>query len=206
LAKGYLDTNILGHWILYHFRPDEVRGVIPKSVQPSLDLLRLIESKSFTCKFETSDFALSELSQVIRDNLIAAKMMRDGQSLVYFQSLKNYYALEEEEIVDAIGYMADIETLLLKIEVTVSKIKIKLFEMSVPSGVDDFCFAYGVDTSDAMHIIWASRRKCKYFITADRRLHAKLKGVDLSFHLGIELAHPSTILGLKAIRKHGQSE
>jgi hypothetical protein len=108
VIKVYLDTSVLGHWVLYHFRPEKFDKPLPPTVQASLTLLHQIRNGFFSCKFETSDFALTELSQVIRDDLIATKMMRDAQSLVYFQALKDDYALDKDEIFDAIAYSAGV--------------------------------------------------------------------------------------------------
>jgi hypothetical protein len=70
------------------------------------------------------------------------------------------------------------------------------------TAVENFCYVHGIDTSDAMHILWAIRRSCTYFATTDQRLLRKLKGKDIG---NIKLCHPTTLAGIREIqRQRGQ--
>ena len=162
-----------------------------------MKLLSQIKSHFYSCRFETSDFALWELSQVIRDNLVASKMMRDAQSLVYFQSLKDQYRLDEEELADALAYSDGMRNLL-------AELKIEAFPMQFrdESKVDSLCYTHGIDTSDAMHLAWALDHRCQYFVTSDERLISRVKDdrFDVRLIEGMEPVLPATLETISVIR------
>lgn len=163
VPSAYLDTSVLGHWILYHSQSRNMTE-LPPSARSSLELLRLVRNGRLDCKLETTDFALTELSQVVRDNLLASKMMRDAQSLVYFQSLKSYYKLDDDEQEDFITYFREFNILLRELKIVGKRMKIMETRTSATAIV------LGVDVPDGLHLNWANRQRCKYFVTTDSRL------------------------------------
>lgn len=177
MPSAYLDTAVLGHWILYHSQSRNM-SELPSSVRSSLELLRLIRNGRLDCKLETTDFALTELSQVVRDNLLASKMMRDGQSLVYFQSLKSYYRLDNEEQQDFITYFREFNMLLRQLKITEKRMKIMETRTSATA------FVFGIDVPDGLHLNWANRQRCKYFVTTDNRLLELLREEDRNPFMG----------------------
>ncbi|MGA3108619.1 MAG: hypothetical protein ABSD99_04060 [Candidatus Bathyarchaeia archaeon] len=188
---AYLDTNILSHWALYRTASDEQLATALPRVRASLDLLKLIKKHAFVdLEFETTDFAYSELFQVMRDNIIANKMLRDGQSLVYFFNLRQQYELTKDEIRDLQGNI-DLFYKLLE-EIKVKSYTIRLDTEMIEALVED----YGMATPDAIHIAWGS--DCNYFVTCDRDL--------IRIHkLGMaRVLSPSTLCTLKWLRWKSQ--
>jgi predicted nucleic acid-binding protein len=161
--------------------------------------LRFISNKNLHCKLETSNFALAELAQVIRDNIIASKMMRDAQSLVYFPSLKDYYELDEDEHHDLLAYFRQIMELLRTKSVTVRSLKIILSDVSAFSAI------YGIDTPDSLHIAWAHERNCDFFVTSDKKLLARLKEANPVFQ-SIWIINPVQLIPLVNIIRNATSK
>lgn len=130
---------------------------------------------------------------MIRDNLIAIKMMRDSQSLAYFHSLKDDYELDLQEKADALAYMVETMKLL-------RRVKIEIRHMQVPfSSASALSFQAGIDTADALHVAWAMEQKCKYFVTTDERLIEK---VHENVPIGIQAVKPPTLHQFPEIRAH----
>lgn len=184
---------------MYSSRPSKIKTPPPRSAVASLDLLRFITRKNLQCKLETSNFALAELAQVIRDNIIASKMMRDAQSLVYFPSLKDYYELDEEEHRDLLTYFRQITELLRTKSIRVRSLKIML------SSVSAFSAIYGIDTPDSLHIAWAHERNCDFFVTSDKKLLARLKKTNPLFE-SIWIINPAQLVPLVNIIRNATSK
>ena len=91
-------------------------------------------------------------------------MVRDGQGLVYFQSLKSYYKLDDEELQDFLIYFREFNLLLRELKIRQKRMKITETRTSATVPV------LGIDVPDGLHLNWANRQHCKYFVTTDNRL------------------------------------
>ena len=161
-----------------------------------MQLLRHMEQRFYACDFETSNFALTELTQVVRDSLLARKMELDAQSLSYFHQLKDYYQLTLDELGDAFAYLRQVRDLLTRLRVSVTRMSVA--SQRSEQSIEDLCFTKGVDTSDAMHIAWAYKRKCKYLATTDRRLLDRAKEIPLG---GVWIVDPNTLTSKPELRR-----
>jgi len=187
--RVYLDTSILGHWLLYYAVPEEKRDKATSNAKKSLVLLDQIQKGWFSCRFETSDFALAELLQAVRDDLVANKIKRDGHSPVYFSRLRDYYAFDKDQIEDLEAYIGQLEDLLDEINVVVYEIWIELDTVSY------LITNYAIDSSDAVHLAWAERW-CDYFATGDLRLLKTKPKIGK-----LTIVPPSGLHTLKELRK-----
>lgn len=159
----YLDSSILGHWLLYHEAEQSKIADAPTNVQRSLLLMKQIREGLFDCNFVTSDYAFAELYQVIRDNIIANKILKDAQSLVYFHELKSQYQLTGEEAHDMEAYLDNFYSLLSTLKVRTYVLELHMHD------VQDIIVGLNLSTPDAIHLAWASSNDpYDYFVTGDR--------------------------------------
>ena len=187
--RVYLDTSVLGHWILYYTIPKEQQDKATRNVRRSLMLLDGIQRGLFSCQFETSDFALAELLQSLRDNILADKLKREGHSLVYFRELKDHEVLEMDEKRDLEAHMGRFEAFFDEINVHVYEIWVEL------NAVSYLTMNYAIDSSDAVQVAWAGRW-CDYFTTGDRRL------LDLKPKIGkLLVVLPSRLHAIRELRR-----
>ena len=160
----YLDTSVLGHWILYYQSPQkDIMEKASRNARRSLMLLDQLKKGMFNCSFESGSFAIAELLQVIRDDIATAKMKADALSLVYFKELRDFYSLDKEEMEDAYIYMENFLGYLRKLSIEFYETQI------VPEAIGILSLGCGIDTSDAIHLSYASGW-CDYFVTGDMRL------------------------------------
>jgi len=190
LAKVYLDTNVLGHWILLYEEPPDIQAKAEKLAKESLSLLQQIKEDWFNCELLTSKWAIAELAQTLRDNLVAGKILRDGQSLVYFNKLKDYYLLDKEELKDHETYLINFKILLDSLPVQV-----------LPETFDEkqsqlFVTKYGVDTSDAIHLAIANAENA-YMVTGDIRLTKLIEDVQ-----EVKIIKPMGLHTIREVRKN----
>lgn len=159
----YLDSSVLGHWLLYNKAKEPEIVEAPKRVKHSLLLLNQINEGYFSCQFETSDFAYAELYQVIRDNIIADKIVKDSQSLVYFHELKSGYQLTDDELEDVEYYLDDFNDLLKDLNVVPYIMSLDMRD------VQDIIVNLNLSTPDAIHLaLAATSHDYDYFVTCDR--------------------------------------
>lgn len=159
----YLDTSVLGHWLLYYDAEAAKIAEAPRNVQRSLLLLNQIKQRLFSCSFSTSDFAFTELYQVMRDNIIANKILKDAQSLVYFHELKSQYQLTKTEVDDMIAYLDNFYSLLEKLKIYGYVVQLDMHD------AQDLITDLNLSTPDAIHLAWAqSNRFYDYFVSGDR--------------------------------------
>jgi predicted nucleic acid-binding protein len=160
----YLDSSVLGHWLLYNKAKEPELIEAPKRVKNSLLLLDQINDGYFSCLFETSDFAYAELYQVLRDNIIADKIVKDSQSLVYFHELKSGYDLTEEERWDVDYYLDEFNDLLKDLNVVpyIMQLDMRYVERIIVN--------LNLSTPDAIHLAHAASDEhgYDYFVTCDR--------------------------------------
>jgi len=156
----YLDTSVLANWILnYQYRPRDIRP--EKKAKECIELLDRIQEGEFICRFETSTWAMAELSQTISDNIVAFKILRDGFSLVYFDKLKEDYPLESSEQNRLQMHLREFRSFLVS-----KNIRIVESRISDPTIIGLSC-KYSLSTPDAAHVAQASSRKCNYLVTID---------------------------------------
>lgn len=167
--SAYIDTNILGNWILYYKK----RHVIPKAgkkVIESFSMLELIEKNLFRCHFVSSTWAMCELASVILEDILKGEMSRNGISLTQFSSQKRDFEIEDESKKRTIiENFADFRDFLEKLN-----IKIRSFEVDDDSVIDLLMKHNFLSIPDALHLSFAFR-SCDMLVTLDERhfLHPK---------------------------------
>ena len=157
-----METSVLGHWLLYHKATQSKIAEAPSRVGRSLLLLNQIREGMFSCGFVTSDFAFAELYQVLRDNIVANKILKAAHSLVYFPELKSQFALSKEEIKDMRTYLDEFYSVL-------DELKIRAYIMKMDMRrARKFITDLNLSTPDAIHLAWAiSKPPYDYFVTDD---------------------------------------
>lgn len=169
----YLDTSVLANWALLYKQPTEVKQLAEKRAKQCLMLLEQITQGMFSCNFETSTWAMAELAQVLKDSIIAGKILRDGQSLVFFNKLKRFYSLTKQEQEDLLFHIRKFELFLKSQNIALRK------RGTDHLRVNELAFRYGLETSDATHVALASRN-CQFLTTTDRDLiEAKPKILEI---------------------------
>jgi len=190
-ASAYLDTNVLVNWMLLYRKGRKTRRIAEKRAKECMRLLDDILRGRYSCRFLVSAYAISELSQSARDNLIALKIMRDGQSLVWFNQLKKRYRLKNWE-------QADIRESLRSFSRFLSKKGFMEFDAVVDyDEVHRLSLKYGLETHDAIHLCVA-RHGADYLITTDPDL-LEVKSQIKEIHV-IRRATLRTITGLRKSR------
>jgi predicted nucleic acid-binding protein len=186
--RVYLDTNVLANWLLLYRKPKQIREEAEKQAVKCMHLLDRIRSKHFSCSFLVSAYAVMELSQTARDNLIALKIIRDGFSLNWFNRLKKRYELlkeEQEEIEKAIESFEDFLDRYGLVHIDVS-VDIKK--------VNRLILKYGIETHDAVHVYEASN-SATYLATIDPDLlNLKSRIVET------KVVHPSSLETIRQLR------
>ena len=159
----YLDTSVLANWLLLYRKSKRTRRLAEKKAKESMRLLDRILKGRYSCRFLISPYVMSELSQSARDNLVALKMIRDGQSLVWFNRLKKQYRLKNWE-------QADIRRSIDSFAKFLLNKKFILFDAHIDSDdIHRFSLRYSLETHDAIHLSIA-RRNAAYLVTTDSDL------------------------------------
>ena len=185
----YLDTNVLANWLLLYRKGKKARLRAEKRAKECMRLLDRILKHRYVCTFLISPYALAELAQSARDNLIALKIIRDGQSLVWFNRLKKRYRLknwEQAEIRASIDAFTDF----------LEKNKFVLADVRVHSReVSKLSLKYSLETHDAIHLSIA-RQRAGYLTTTDPDfldVEPKIREV--------KVIRPSTLETIKELRR-----
>jgi hypothetical protein len=159
----YVDTTILGNWILYQQKRDKVAQAGERIIE-SYAILEKIEKGFVDYAFETSTWAISELAGIIVDNLLAEQMLRDGISLTEFSSQKRVFKIKEENTKRAIiENLATFTDYLEKVG-----FRIRSYEIDEDSVIDLLFKHTFLPIPDALHLSFAIR-SCDVFLTLDQR-------------------------------------
>jgi len=185
----YLDTSVLANWLLLYRKNKKTRRLAEKRARECMSLLERIRKNRYSCRFLISPYAMSELSQSARDNLIALKIMRDGLSLVWFNRLKKRYRLKNKEQADIRDSIGTFFRFLLRN-------KFVFFDANIDSDqVHRLSLKYGLETHDAIHLSIA-RQNATYLVTIDPDfLEAEPKIKE------IEVARPAALETLTHLRR-----
>ena len=159
----YVDTTILGSWILYHQKRDKI-AKSGKRVIESFEFLKKIEIGCVDYVFETSTWATSELAGIIVDNILAEQMLKDGISLTEFSSQKRVFNIQDEDTRRAIvENLATFHDYLEKIN-----LRIRSYEIDDDLVIDILFRHTFLPIPDALHLSFAVR-SCDVFLTLDER-------------------------------------
>lgn len=161
-----------------------------KNARACLKLLDQIKEGHFSCRFETSSWAMAELSQVIRDSIIALKIVRDGLSLVYFNRLKRFYVLAQDEQDELLLFLHEFPRFLRSQKVIVKTSKIE------HSRINELCCKYGIETPDAAHIALAVAQRCQFLATIDRDMLETKPRIE-----EVRTVRPSFLCTLRQLRR-----
>ena len=169
--SAYIDTTILGNWVLYYKNRKAVDKAGKKVIE-SFQMLQDIEKHVFTCVFVTSTWAMCELASVILDNILAEEMKKNEISLTQFSSQKRIFKIEDENkirlIVENLG---DFRNFLKGLD-----IRIRSFEVDDDAVTDLLMKHTFLEAPDALHLSFVIR-SCDVLVTLDERhfLDAKHK-------------------------------
>lgn len=159
----YIDTNILGNWVLY-YRNREAVGKAGKNIVESFEMLQRIEKRGFTCSFVCSTWGMCELANVILEDMLTEEMKRNGISLTQFSAQKRIFTIEDENkkrlIVENMG---DFRKFLKKLDV-----RIRSFEVDDDAVIDLLMKHTFLEAPDALHLSFAIR-SCEILVTLDGR-------------------------------------
>lgn len=159
----YVDTTILGNWVLFLQKRDKVAQA-GKRIVESYELLKIIEKGCLNCTFQSSTWAISELAGIIVDNVLSEQMLKNGIPLTEFPSQKRVFKIEEEDtkraIVENIAVFTEhLEKIGLGIE---------NYEIDEDSVIDILFKHTFLPIPDALHLSFAIR-SCDMLLTLDER-------------------------------------
>jgi predicted nucleic acid-binding protein len=180
-VKVYIDTPILTLWILIRGGKIGPKKLEPRGKQCNL-LLESIVNKRFQCRFLTSDWALAEVVQALRDNEIMEFFKLEGHEIAAFNRVKSQYRVQATRRKLIRHDITDFEKFLDNQQIQVVKINLD------PEAVRDYCLKYSLETPDALHVLTASQHSCKYLTTVDIQL------IDAKKVAGIEIVKPGTLV------------
>lgn len=191
----YVDTSILGSWILYHQKRDKVVEAGPRIVE-SYKLLSEMEKGHLDHQFESSTWAIAELAGIIVDNALAEQMMKDGISLFEFPSQKRVFKVEDESTKRGIvENLAAFTEHLLDIGFI-----IRSYEIDDDSVIDLLFRHTFLPTPDALHLSFAID-SCDVFLTLDQR-HFLEKRKEIQKDNKIKILRPFELLEITKQSKH----
>jgi predicted nucleic acid-binding protein len=169
----YLDTSVLTIWILIQEARGKRRKLLPRG-QKCKELLDYIKANRFKCKFQISNWGISELVQTLMDNAILDSVRLDGHQISAFNKVKSNYPLKRSKRVVIHQAIADFEMFL-------NQHKIEVTEVSIKShSIHEYCMKYALETPDAVHVLCAVRYSSNYLVTIDRSLiNAKVKEIKI---------------------------
>jgi len=190
----YVDTSILGNWFLYYRNRNALQKAEKRFIE-SFDLLSEIEKNNLRCSFISSTWAISELTDVVIDKMVAEKMMQDEIPLSQFPSRRRTFEIEDEEVKRAISEnIADFRKFLNKLDV-----RIRSFEIDDDSVIDLLLKHTFLSTPDALHLSFVVR-SCDMFVTLDDRHFLESKHrKEIEDADGIQILRPYELL--KQFRK-----
>jgi len=177
----YIDTPILTLWILIRGGKIGPNKLEPRGRQCNL-LLDSVTKKQFRCQFLTSDWALAEVVQALRDNEIMEFFKLEGHEIAAFNRVKNQYRVQVARRKLIRHEIDDFEKFLGNQQIQIVKINLD------PQAVRDYCLKYSLETPDALHILTASQQSCKYLTTVDKPL------IDAKKVAGVEIVKPGTLV------------
>jgi len=186
---AYIDTSILGSWILCYKKPQ----ILPKAGKRILEsyyLLTAIEKSNLGCDFISSTWATSELAGVIVDNVLSEQMIRDGIPLTEFPSQKRVFNIQDESVKRTIVViLADFKDFLESLNV-----KIRSFEVDDDSVIDLLFKHIFLPIPDALHLSFAMR-SCDALVTLDERHFLEPKHrQEIEDSDGIKILRPSELM------------
>ena len=158
----YLDTSVLTIWILIQEGRGKRRKLLPRG-RKCKELLDSIKTNRFKCKFQTSNWGISELVQTLMDDAILDSLRLDGHQISTFNRVKSNYPLNRSKRMVIHQAIADFEKFL-------TKHKIEIIQVSINSHrIHEYCMKYALETPDAVHVMCAAQYS-DYLVTIDRPL------------------------------------
>jgi type I site-specific restriction-modification system R (restriction) subunit len=119
----YLDTSVLTIWILIQEGRGKRRKLLPRG-QKCKELLDHIKTNRFKCKFQTSNWSISELIQRLMDDAILESVRLDGHQISEFNKVKSNYPLKSNKRVGIHQAIADFERFLIKHKIEILEVNI----------------------------------------------------------------------------------
>lgn len=194
---AYIDTNILGNWILYYKNQDAVKKA-GKRVIESFDMLNEIKNDNLVGIFISSTWAICELAGLILDSILADKMVENGISLRQFSSQRRVFEIKDETLKRTIiENIADFQGFLKDLDIEAVN-----FEVDYDSVIDLIMKHTFLSTPDALHLSFAIG-SCDVLATLDERHFLDSKHRKQNQDLNeIEILRPSELV--RRFRKKSQ--
>lgn len=124
-------------------------------------------------KFQTSDWALTEMVQVYRDRAILKQFLKDGFEISAFNRKKSDYIVPDDEIAIIKEAINDFESFLRDAEIDILTLKLDW------KRIHEFSLRYSLETPDATHLSIAADNS-KYLVTIDSKFaKSKIKEVQV---------------------------
>jgi predicted nucleic acid-binding protein len=124
----------------------------------------------------TSEWAIAELVQSVRDRAIADIFLLDGNEMVAFNRMKPQYRIPKSKRSVIHQSISDFESFLRKNRVEIVKVNLDYHK------IHEYSLKYSLETPDATHVHAAFQHSCSYLVTIDKQLIdskvAKIKVVD----------------------------
>jgi predicted nucleic acid-binding protein len=159
--KAYLDTSVIIPWLQQKEADVEDKDIkLPKAAQKSINLLQV--SDRLNCRFQTSDWALSEMVQYFLDRSIFKKFRYDGYAISSFNRHKHRYNVDTDDLVVINESLSAFEIFLRELGVEIIDAKVD------KKRIYHYSLRYSLETADALHIALAEN--CNYLVTTDDKL------------------------------------
>jgi hypothetical protein len=94
--RVYIDSNILSIWLLVKEAGRRRLRLNPRGKKSKI-LLDDIKNGRYKCQFLTSEWAIAELVQSVRDRAIAEIFLLDGNEMAAFNRVKTQYRIPKSK-------------------------------------------------------------------------------------------------------------
>jgi len=159
-----------------------------RRVKQCKSFLTHIKKNRFSCQFITSDWALAEMIQAIRDDEIMNGFRLDGNEISMYNRMKEHYRVPRARRDIIHSATNDFEKFLNKYNFQIAKYDIDA------NDIHECSLKYSLETADAMHVLIAKEQSCKYLVTVDSLLlDAKKVG-------GISIVNPDNLFTISELR------
>lgn len=165
---------------------EEPKKHLPSKATNCRKLFNAIVNGELSCKFQTSDWAFSEMVQYFRDRAIFKLFSLDGYEFSAFNRMKHQYSIDDKERAIIAEAISDFEIFLKSLDFEFLKLELNWQK------IHDFCLRYSLETPDATHLNIAAGIS-DYFATIDQPLKK-------SQIREVRMVDPATLLTYRELR------
>lgn len=125
-------------------------------------MLSDIKNRRYNSKFVTSEWALAELVQSVRDRAIVKNFFLDGNEIAAFNRKKGQYKVEVQDRKVIHKSITQFRKFLKKYNIEIIRMNMNVDE------IHEYSLKYSLETPDATHVDTAVHNACDYLVTVDR--------------------------------------